>query len=131
MAEADPFRTGHDPACAGDASERAKRDSLFLLTTIAQEGGAPRGQAKVRNLSATGLMADCDHMFSQGERVEIALRGIGQVRGSVAWARGSRIGVAFDRPIDPQQARKPVQDRPAEDLPPYLRHLNRASRFTR
>ena len=131
MAEADPFRTGQDPACSDNPEDRAKRDSLFLLTAIGLEGGEPCGQAKVRNLSATGLMADCDHMFSEGDRVEIALRGVGHVCGVVAWARDSRIGVAFDRPIDPQQARKPVQDKPAEDLPPYLRHLNRAARFTR
>lgn len=116
----------------GDKTEnRAKRDSLFLLTTIGHEGGTPLGQARVRNLSATGLMADCDYMFRQGDRIEVALRGVGQVSGQIAWARGNRIGVSFDRSIDPLQARKPVQIAPADDMPPYLRHLNRASRFIR
>jgi hypothetical protein len=129
MAESDPkFLPGDQPA---DSSlpVRAKRDSLFLLTVIADTQGAV-GQARVRNLSATGLMADCDHMFLKGDAVIVELRGVGEVSGHVAWANGQRIGVAFDRPIDPQLARKPVHVGPADAMPAYLRHLNAKSRFT-
>lgn len=129
MAEADPLNFGDEANIA--AKPRAKRDSLFLLAPIASEGGGQVGQAKVRNLSATGLMADCDIMFTLGDRIELALRGVGQIFGTVVRADGKRIGVHFDRSIDPQQARKPVEDRPADNLPPYLRHLNRSSRFAR
>jgi hypothetical protein len=130
MAESDPrfFPAGHQ--VEQPVPERAKRDSLFLMTTIARQDGTATGQAKVRNLSATGLMADCDHMFLKDEQVVIALRGVGDVTGHVAWANGQRIGVAFDRPIDPQLARKPVHVAPADDMAPYLRHLNAKARFT-
>lgn len=93
-----------------DASKRtAKRDSLFLLTTLSTESGETRGRARVRNLSETGLMADCDADFSSGERLVVHLRGIGEVSGAIAWVRGDRIGLAFDKQIDPLAARKPVK----------------------
>ncbi|HWJ71246.1 MAG TPA: PilZ domain-containing protein [Sphingobium sp.] len=86
----------------------AKRDSLFLLAALFDEAGLSRGRARVRNLSESGLMADCELRFSVGERIVVTLRGIGEVSGRVAWAKGSMIGMAFDHGVDPQAARKPV-----------------------
>jgi len=128
MADADPFPSNGAP---GDdpRPERAKRDSLLLMTTIARETGEQLGQIKVRNVSATGLMADCAYMLAPDDRVVIPLRGVGQVAGRVAWARENRIGVSFDRPIDPQLTRQPVNVGPADNLPIYLRHHTRAQFF--
>lgn len=84
------------------------RDSLFLLTTLESTGGAPLGRARVRNLSATGMMADCERPVPSGVEIFMDLRGVGRVKGKVVWARGDKIGIAFDREIDPQLARKPV-----------------------
>lgn len=100
----------------------APRDSLFLLTTLTTLDGAPLGKARVRNLSATGLMADCERAVPAGVRILLDLRGIGQIVGSVAWAREDKIGVAFDEAIDPQLARKPVSSGAAQQaVPDYLR----------
>jgi hypothetical protein len=99
----------------------APRDSLFLLTNLMTPEGVPLGKARVRNLSATGLMADCERAVPAGARVEFDLRGIGKVVGSVAWSREDRIGVAFDEAIDPQLARKPVGTNQGQGLPDYLR----------
>jgi hypothetical protein len=98
------------------------RDSLFLLTSIFSSDGVNLGKARVRNLSATGLMADCERAIPAGIDVVLELRGIGEVTGRVAWSREDKIGLAFDREIDPQLARKPVgagKDRAA--MPDYLR----------
>lgn len=105
------------------SKERAKRDSLFLLSEVVRETGESMGNAKVRNLSATGLMADCDCAFQEGDRLVFDLRGIGPVAGRVAWAQDMRIGFAFDREVDPQRARKPVSSGEQSKVPLYLRQL--------
>lgn len=100
----------------------ASRDSLFLLTSFATVDGVPLGKARIRNLSATGLMADCERAVPAGIRVMFDLRGVGQVSGTVAWSREDRIGLSFDEAIDPQLARKPVSSGASQQaLPDYLR----------
>lgn len=104
------------------------RDSLFLLTDLSSADGTPLGRARVRNLSATGMMADCERAVPSGIRISFDLRGVGKVSGVVIWSRDDRIGIAFDEDIDPQLARKPVSARGSHpSLPDYLR-LNRLSR---
>lgn len=101
----------------------APRDSLFLLTNFATPEGVPLGKARVRNLSATGLMADCERAVPLGAKILFDLRGIGQVSARIAWVRGDKVGVTFDTPIDPQLARKPVTGGAAQQMPDYLRPL--------
>lgn len=127
--------TGLDMNDAQDSSDRgparsAPRDSLFLLTSFSTPEGAPLGKARIRNLSATGLMADCERAVPAGARLEFDLRGIGKVTATVAWARGDKVGLAFDEPIDPQLARKPVSNGVAQQLPDYLR-LNAKAQLRR
>lgn len=98
------------------------RDSLFLLTNLMSMEGKALGRARVRNLSATGMMADCERPIPAGVRVSLELRGIGEVQGMVVWSRDDRIGIAFDDKIDPQLARKPVPaNNSRTSLPDYLR----------
>ena len=104
------------------------RDSLFLLTTLKTEEGMPLGRARVRNLSATGLMADCERAVPAGTRIILELRGVGQVRGSIVWSREDKIGVAFDEEIDPQLARKPVASEGARRSTPAYLHLHQRNR---
>lgn len=113
MAERGPARSG-------------PRDSLFLLTNLQTIEGTPLGRARVRNLSATGLMADCERAVPAGARILFDLRGVGRVSGSVVWSREDKIGVAFDEEIDPQLARKPVSST-SRTTPAYL-HLHKQSR---
>lgn len=104
----------------------AQRDSLFLLTSITTPEGVNLGKARVRNLSAVGLMADCERPIPAQTRIIVDLRGVGRVLGKVAWARADKIGVAFDENIDPQLARKPVgASGAAASMPDYLRPLQR------
>lgn len=95
------------------------RDSVLLMGTVrlAGEHGEPL-PIRVRNLSSTGLMAECQGRLEAGAAVEIALRNLGAIEGKVMWAREGRIGVHFSEAIDPRQARQQVAARPPEPKPP-------------
>lgn len=127
MAESDPAPS-QQGRTDGASRRGAKRDSFLLLTSISDEQGRPLGRARVRNLSATGLMAVCAVRFSEGQRVVVDLRGVGLVSGAVTWMRGERMGIAFDRQIDPRAARWPVDENASMD---YLRPLPRRAMVSR
>ena len=91
------------------------RDSMFLMATVRRVGGTDVA-VKVRNLSPGGMMAECPTSFFRDEAIEAELRGVGPVTGRVAWTAGGRIGVAFDHPIDPRLARRPVSGGPQPQL---------------
>lgn len=93
----------------GAHKRNQNRDSLFLVAQfrLSAQRDVVR-QVRIRNLSAGGLMAEIADPIAQGASVEFDVRGIGWVPGRVAWSVAGRIGVAFDHPIDPVLARKPV-----------------------
>lgn len=93
---------------AGAAGDGRGRDSLFLLARLKVAGSQAEATVRVRNLSSGGLMAELAEPVSPDSVVQIELRGIGWVSGRVAWQVEGRAGIAFDKPIDPQLARKPV-----------------------
>lgn len=105
-----PDRPDADPATLMSGQGRsASRDSLLLTARL--KIGDHAGEVRIRNLSAGGLMAEYAKPVSLGERLEIDVRGIGTVPGRIAWATDGRVGIAFDAPIDPKLARKPVSTR--------------------
>lgn len=84
------------------------RDSMFLIAELRFAGQAASVPVRVRNISSGGLMAEYPHGLDQGEAVEIEVRNIGWVAGRIAWSAAGRVGIAFNDPIDPLVARKPV-----------------------
>jgi len=98
-----------EPAAAGDRG----RDSLFLLARLKVVDWDTELSVRVRNLSAGGLMAELPEPVPPDCVVQIELRGLGWLNGRVAWQTEGRAGISFDRPIDPQRARKPVSVRKA------------------
>ena len=86
----------------------APRDSLFLQATLRRAGDAQPATMRIRNLSSGGMMAEISEPFEEGDRIEIELRGIGALDGTVIWRTDTRIGIAFAEPIDPRRARKSV-----------------------
>lgn len=114
----DPLKIDNSAAKRG-----ANRDSLLLKAVLRFPSTKHEGEVRIRNLSAGGLMAETPERVSRGEPVEIHLRSIGWITGHVAWATEGRLGIAFDSPIDPKDARKPVGVT-EQELPPYLRKLN-------
>lgn len=89
-------------------TRQVNRDSLFLLADLRVDGQDTVHRIKVRNLSAGGMMAEGEVNVLRGSLVNIALRNIGWVDGSVAWKQDNRFGIAFVDEIDPLKVRDPV-----------------------
>jgi len=105
------------------AKRKMNRDSLLLKAVLRFSNAQEEREVRIRNLSAGGLMAEVPNRLSRGDRIDVKIQNIGWVGGHVAWAIDGRIGVAFDKVINPKDARIPV--RVSElDVPPYLKKLN-------
>ena len=102
----DPFETLSAEDFAKQRS--TARDSLLLTAQFRLQGGSQVEPVRVRNLSSGGLMAEYASPIARETAVEIEVRGVGWVRGRIAWATDGRVGIAFDNEIDPMLARKPV-----------------------
>lgn len=96
-----------DPNIAGRAGVR---DSLLLVAKITLLSDPNFSvEARVRNVSETGLMADVPaRPLTPGDGVAIELRGVGAVTGAVVWCQNRRAGIRFDAPINPKAVRRPV-----------------------
>jgi len=84
------------------------RNSLFILADLRVAGREDEHRVKVRNLSGGGMMAEGPAKVVRGERVEVNLRNVGWVRGTVAWVQDNRFGIAFAEDVDPAVIRVPV-----------------------
>jgi hypothetical protein len=94
------------------------RDSLFVTAGIRAEGLDGDVVVRVRNLSAGGMMAEGALRVRRGQPLQVNLRNIGWIEGSVAWIEGDRTGIAFTVEINPKKVRAPVggYSRPASAL---------------
>lgn len=101
---------------SGVDTRSVSRDSLFLLANVRIEDEAETHRVRVRNLSDGGMMADGAIDVQRGHRLVVELRNIGKIGGSVAWVQDKRFGIAFDREVDSQLARKPVQSPDSEPV---------------
>ena len=113
------FGDGHKPIMSNVDTRQINRDSLFLLAQVRLSGQEEDHRVKVRNLSAGGMMAEGDVAVQPGTGVEVQIRNIGWVEGSVAWVQDNRFGIAFREEIDPKVARAPVAV--ADPAPAFLR----------
>ncbi|WP_221215052.1 PilZ domain-containing protein [Sphingomonas desiccabilis] len=110
-------RISEDNSPEGRHKRAQDRDSLLLTATLRRVGRGDPVPVRIRNLSAGGLMAEHGPVLPVGAEVEIDLRGVGLVRGVVAWSTEGRVGIAFVEEIDPKAARKPVAVRTPEAKP--------------
>ena len=90
----------------GDTDQRhLNRDSLFVMAGLRLGGTDQEHRIKVRNLSSGGLMAEGALRVARGMPLEVEVRNIGWVAGSVAWVQDNRFGIAFAEEIDARAAR--------------------------
>lgn len=92
-----------------DENRHLDRDSLFLMAELRLDGEGGEHRIKVRNLSAGGMMGEGRVRVSRGNVVDVNIRNIGRVEGTVAWVQDDRFGIAFAEEIDPLLARAPVR----------------------
>ena len=103
----------HDPDLTSEAArDRASERRNFFLTAAITGLVGTQVTARVRNLSAGGMMIELaeepDEDVVRGQRVSAELRNVGKIKGEIAWCEGRRFGMRFDREIDPEAARRPV-----------------------
>lgn len=102
------------PTSQGAAHTRVSaRESIFLAATIWFAGDASPMPVRIRNISSGGMMIDSAVPREKGLPLTAELKTIGKVSGTVAWSNDKRMGIIFDRPIDPQRARLQVATPPA------------------
>ncbi|MEL7218453.1 MAG: PilZ domain-containing protein [Pseudomonadota bacterium] len=99
----------------GVETRSVSRDSLFLLATIRVEQGQDSHRVRVRNLSDGGMMGEGNLRVKRGNRLQIELRNLGSVEGTVAWVQDNRFGIAFDEEVDSQLARGVSNETLTED----------------
>lgn len=97
-----------DETMDGNENRQVERDSLFLMAELRLAGTEGEHRIKVRNLSAGGMMGEGPVHVMRGDNIQVNIRNIGWVGGSVAWVQDDRFGVAFHEEIDPKVARAPV-----------------------
>ncbi|MEY2925749.1 MAG: hypothetical protein RL367_226 [Pseudomonadota bacterium] len=108
-------------AQVGDKAPRvASRESIFLGAQLVFPGSTQPAPVRVRNISPGGMMVDFSANIPVGEQVVADIKGIGPVYGKIAWIANGKIGIAFDREINPQQARVKVSD--GTSLPAYYNY---------
>lgn len=99
-------KDGEPPEAEG--ARTRQRDSLFMIARLQLGDATATIEVRVRNLSPGGLMIELDRAVLPGAPVSLEMRGLGKVTGTVAWCTRGRVGIAFDAPIDPKRARKPI-----------------------
>ena len=99
-----------EPATATTVGNRGRpRDSILLQAVLRPDSRRSVSAAvtvRVRNISPGGMMGESETAVTAQERIQVELRNIGQVQGTIAWVNGKRFGVAFDTPIDPKRLRE-------------------------
>jgi diguanylate cyclase (GGDEF)-like protein len=85
--EADGFQ------CVREPRQRLMRQA------IASIGGSPV-TIRLRNISVTGALAECDQPVAPETALTIDIIGSGPVTGVVRWAQAGRFGIRFDEPFD-------------------------------
>ncbi len=108
------------------AKRSTARDSLFLVGKLTFADMPRTYEVRIRNLSATGMMAECAAAVAAGHAVVVETKGLGEVSGKVAWSAEGRLGIAFDFQIDPALARNPGKLSPEQAMmvPDYLKKLS-------
>jgi hypothetical protein len=82
------------------------RNSLFLTAHCRVPDQGMEMTVKLRNISPEGLMAEGPGAPC-GALVELDLRNIGKVEGSVAWVQDNRFGIVFAHEIDVERVKHP------------------------
>lgn len=87
-------------------ASRVKRPSVMLVATIVQTGRGLITKHRVRDISAGGLRVDNAAGMQLGATVMISVGALESDSATVKWVRDGLAGLAFETPIDPEDARQ-------------------------
>lgn len=102
------------------------RESIFLGAVISLGNQRKSLNVRVRNISSGGMMIDLAGPQPKGLAVTAEMKGIGEVRGRIAWSTENRAGIVFDRTVDAKLARHTVAAAPP--APIYARPISDPAR---
>jgi transcriptional regulator with XRE-family HTH domain len=71
----------------------------LLFEAKAARGSGSDADVRVHNISATGLLFECQIALKIGERIEIDLPHAGAIGAKIIWTSGNLFGCEFDAPI--------------------------------
>jgi len=76
--------------CIREPRQRLMRRAITSINGDAVE-------VRLRNISSTGALVECEIPMSPGTELAIDIVGVGPVRGVVRWSQAGKCGVQFDR----------------------------------
>lgn len=85
---------------ADDERRRGRRINMLLLATIKFDDMLPSATSRVLDLSGGGIRTTLPANLKRGHPVKVILKGVGEVRGRIAWSRKGEVGIKFDRRIN-------------------------------
>lgn len=92
---------GIDPKVKDGAERRATaRVSMLLLATIRYDDMQPAVTSRILDLSRGGIRTTAPGVLRRRHPVTVIMKGIGEVRGHVVWARNGEVGIKFATKID-------------------------------
>ncbi len=97
------------------------RESIFLGAVVHVGDEKQSRNVRVRNISSGGMMIDLPGPQPRGLLVVAEMKGIGEVRGQIVWSTDNRVGIAFEKMVDPKLARHTPAPSPA--APAYARPI--------
>jgi PilZ domain len=82
------------------ANRRSRRSPVLLAASIEVDGASIA--VKLRNLSEEGALIEADDLPKEGSSACFVRNDL-RIKGRVVWVHGRYAGIAFDRPLNPDQ----------------------------
>jgi hypothetical protein len=117
-----PDETFEAPTATRGMPEQRSNGRHPLIWSGALLCGPNSWKVRLRNVSPTGAMIECEKTMGEGTEVVLDLGEAGSVAATVSWALGDHLGLRFDEPFNMRGlARSKPHVAPATGLsPPYL-----------
>jgi hypothetical protein len=98
------MRTGMDQSST-IANRRSHRSPVLLAASVEVDGATIA--VKLRNLSEEGALIEADDLPKEGVETCFVRNDL-RVKGRLVWVHGRYAGIAFDRPLNPDQVLRNV-----------------------
>lgn len=109
-----------------EADRRSRRAPVLLAASL--EFSRCQRSVKVRNISESGALVEGDHLPIEGSTGTFSRQEL-SVDFTVVWVQGRYAGIAFVRPLDPEEVLRHVpQTKPQERYAPVFKRPGLACR---